>query len=134
MSDLLDVFAKAVRKALGPLNDEEQPVVALVAGLRADRDRLRGALKTIAAYRLDDFAGPCTMAMQCVQDAKDALGGAADQPSVSRDTELREFAGFLTAYLPELHSFEVPKMLDAIAAFRASDNGTEGHMEKRNAD
>ena len=54
-----------------------------LARLRAEIDRLRGVLKTIAAYRLDDFAGPCTMAMQCVQDAKDALGGAADQPSAA---------------------------------------------------
>ena len=56
-----------------------------LARLRAEIDRLRGVLKTIAAYRLDDFAGPCTMAMQCVQDAKDALGGAADQPSAVPD-------------------------------------------------
>jgi hypothetical protein len=42
------------------------------------------------------------------------------------DRELREFAGFLTAYLPELHQFEVPKMLDAIAAFRAADSASVG--------
>lgn len=61
---------------------------------------------------------------------------AADQPSPARDrdTELREFAGFLTAYLPELHSFEVPKMLDAIAAFRAADNGPTPQPSPAHAD
>lgn len=144
MSDLLDVFAKAVRKALGPLNDEEQPVVALVAGLRADRDRLRGALKTIAAYRLDDFAGPCTMAMQCVQDAKDALGGAADQPSAVpdfktwREHELRYVCEAMRDISRQNGEAARESANDVLAwaenRLRAADNGTEGHMEKRNAD
>ena len=128
-----------------------------LARLRAEIDRLRGVLKTIAAYRLDDFAGPCTMAMQCVQDAKDALGGAADQPSpaprltpeeqaVLDACEVRfrrvmvDFGYERVVDVPDDAVSWKPDAQALLSATRdwllerAADNGTEGHMEKRNAD
>ena len=106
-----------------------------LARLRAEIDRLRGVLKTIAAYRLDDFAGPCTMAMQCVQDAKDALGGAADQPSAVRTSDddaddlLRRLGLDPERYRTEGGWLNIPKIVAAIKhpdlyPRMTADNGT----------
>jgi len=59
----------------------------------------------------------------------------ADQPTWDRlaelieayeptqdDRRLIEFAGFVTAYFPELRQFETPRMLEAIEAFNEARN------------
>ncbi|MGE0521275.1 MAG: hypothetical protein AB7P78_20015 [Candidatus Binatia bacterium] len=39
------------------------------------------------------------------------------------DTRMREFCGWLSGYLPELHSVEVPRIAEALEAFYAAREG-----------
>jgi hypothetical protein len=45
-----------------------------------ESSRMKAALKKIAGYRLDQFAGPYDMASACTYDAENALPGSAEVP------------------------------------------------------
>lgn len=60
----------------GVLRVAERDYKERLAAARADADRLRSALVTIAAMRLDNYAGPHSMSLDAVSTATSAIDAA----------------------------------------------------------
>ena len=59
----------------------------------------------------------CVIAEQLVRDLEAAPPPETERPPSPVETALREFAGFISGDIPELHSVEVPRIAESVSRY-----------------
>lgn len=78
-----------------------------------DARHINGPFKVVAMHLCE----------RCTTDIQKWLKREAEANRKDADTRMREFCGWLSGYLPELHSVDVPRIAEALEAFNAAREG-----------